>query len=798
MNSTWMKQFTLPLSLAAACAFTSAAKAADPPGKISPQQVKFFEERVRPVLVERCCKCHGEDKQKGNLRLDSIAAILQGGERGPALVRGKPADSLIIHAISHSEELAMPPKQKLPYEQINDLTTWVKQGAPWPDAPAVAPSVKPQGENEASFTDDQRAFWAFVKRTTPALPRVRDKQWPRSPIDHFVLARLDAAGLAPAPTADRRVLIRRAYFDLIGLPPTPPEVDAFLSDTSPKAWANLIDKLLASPRYGERWGRHWLDVARYADTNGMDENIAFPFAYRYRDYVIRAFNADLPYDQFVREQLAGDLMPDSEQRVTDDRIVATGFLTVGPKMLACDDQRKMEMDIVDDQIATTFSAFLGLTINCARCHDHKFDPLLATDYYALAGIFKSTRTMEHFKVVAPMNVRLLGGPTVAEREKVLRKELDQLREKVKQKDLAKEEKKKLEDQLAAADREHREMPRAMAVGEDKPQDLRVHLRGNYLTLGAPVARRFPRILAGEDQKPIGTASSGRLELARWIANPDHPLTARVMVNRIWRWHFGRGIVASVDNFGRLGSLPSHPELLDWLANQFVDGRWSVKAVHRQIMLSATYQMSTAYSSTAAAVDPDNALLWRFNRRRMEAEEVRDTLLAVSGRLSDAMYGSLMQHQQHEYAKNATNNAHYDTSLLRTVYLPVMRSGLHDAMIAFDFADPSVSNGDRATTTVTPQALYMMNSGVMMKSAEALAADLIKNEKIDDAVRITLLYERALGRRPSDIELKQRGEFLQRYDAALVARQPDANLRRAAAWSALCRIVLASSEFIYVE
>ncbi len=402
-----------------------------------------------------------------------------------------------------------------------------------------------------------------------------------------------------------------------------------------------------------------------------------------------------------------------------------------------------------------------------------------------------------------MNVRLLGGPAAIEREKTLRKLADELRQQVKKKDLPKDEKKKLEEQLASAEREHRELPRAMAVSENKPADLRVHLRGNYLTLGTPVPRRFPRILAGDEQKPVGSAGSGRLELAQWIAQHDNPLTARVMVNRLWRWHFGRGIVASVDNFGRLGTPPSHPQLLDWLATRFVEEKWSVKAMHRQIMQSATYQMSTSYSSGAAAIDPDNALLWRFNRRRMEAEEVRDALLAISGRLSDATGGSLMQHKQHEYAKNESNNAHYDKSLLRTVYLPVMRSGLHDAMIAFDFADPSVSNGDRAATTVAPQALYLMNSDVLMQSAEALAANLLKPAapgapEIDDPARVAQLYQRALGRKVTDVESSQRVEFLQRYETALTAKQPDAKARRAAAWSALCRVILASTEFVYVE
>jgi hypothetical protein len=401
---------------------SDAAGRADDPAR------DFFEKRVRPVLATRCYECHGpKSKARGGLRLDSRAALLRGGDHGPALVPGKPEQSFLLRVLRHDADVKMPPRAKLPAGEIADLTAWVKQGAPWP---GDAATQTPAAEDRTAFTREQQSFWAFQRPVAVPVPIVKDTQRVQSPLDVFVLARLEAKGLRPAPPADRRTLIRRATFDLIGLPPSPQEVDAFLRDPSPDAFARVVDRLLASPQYGERWGRHWLDVARFADSNGMDENLVQANAWRYRDYVIVAFNRDLPYDRFVREQLAGDLLPAASDEERAERIIATGFLSLGPKMLAEDDPVKMEMDIVDEQVDTLGKVFLGLTLGCARCHDHKFDPLPTADYYALAGIFKSTKTMDHFRVVAQWHERpLLSRETLA-RQQEHQKKVDAKRAEV--------------------------------------------------------------------------------------------------------------------------------------------------------------------------------------------------------------------------------------------------------------------------------------------------------------------------------------------------------------------------------
>ncbi len=721
---------------------------------------RFFETRVRPVLVERCFGCHGpESKMRGGLRVDSREALLKGGGRGPALVPGQPEDSLLVRALRHDGELQMPPRTKLPPREIADLTTWVRLGAPWPGSRAAVVS-KAAGDAPAAITPEQRSFWAFQPPRRPALPTVRDAGWVRSPVDAFVLAGLETKGLTPAPAADRRTLIRRATFDLTGLPPTPAEVDAFLADCSPAAFARVVDRLLASPAYGEKWGRHWLDLARYADSNGMDENLAQASAWRYRDYVIRAFNTDTPFDRFVREQLAGDLLPGP----TAEQIVATGFLSLGPKMLAEDDPVKMEMDIVDEQVDTIGRTFLGLTLGCARCHDHKFDPVPTADYYALAGIFKSTRTMDHFKVVARWHERPLDSKPPAPPGK-----------------------------------DEPERPAAMAVEDGAVTDLRVHLRGSHLTLGRTVPRGFPRVLAGDRQPSLPPRQSGRLQLAEWLTRPDHPLTARVLVNRVWQWHTGHGLVRTPDNFGRLGERPDNQPLLDWLALRFVADGWSVKKLHRRIMLSSTYQIGSAYDDRAAQVDPENRLRWRWDRRRLDAEEVRDALLAVGGTLDRTAGGSLLEGKNRTYVIGYPNAryARYD-SHRRSVYLPVLRSDLYAVFQAFDFADPSTSSGRRPTTTVAPQALFMLNDKLVREQAGALAQDLLARADRDDAGRIRLAYERAYARPPRDAETARALAFARAEEQSLAGAVGDPAERRRRAWESLCWALLAANEFLYVD
>ena len=470
-------------------------------------------------------------------------------------------------------------------------------------------------------------LWSFAPVRVPPVPRVNDAAWAKSPLDCFVLARVEAAGAKPAPQADRRTLVRRATYDLTGLPPTPEEVEAFVNDASPDAFAKVVDRLLASPHYGERWGRHWLDVVRYADSNGLDENVAHGTAWRYRDYVIAAFNSDKPYDLFVREQIAGDLMaPVGHAPDWREKRVATGFLALGPKVLAESDKKKMEMDIVDEQLDTLGRAVMGMTIGCARCHDHKFDPVSQEDYYALAGIFTSTRTMENFATIARWHENGVGSDLemsakaahvrkVAEAEAQVAAAVASADEalgatstppgtlppnpEAKYPDETKAKLAALRAAVLAVQTKGPDIPTAMGVTEGLVADTALLVRGDHTTPTKVVPRRFPAAITAGAQPPLSPGQSGRLELANWLTRPDHPLTARVMVNRIWRWHFGRGIVRTPDNFGRLGEAPDDPALLDWLARRFVESGWSVKAMHRLIMSSSTYQMSAAASASEA-------------------------------------------------------------------------------------------------------------------------------------------------------------------------------------------------------
>jgi hypothetical protein len=716
----------------------------------------------------------------------------------------------------------MPPKGKLPEREIALLTQWVAMGAPDPRTGEAGPIAKAGIDVEKG-----RGFWSFRPPVDPPLPAVRDEDWARTPLDRFILAALEAKGLRPAPAADRRTLIRRATFDLTGLPPTVAEIDAFLADDSPDALARVVDRLLASPRYGERWGRHWLDVARYADSNGLDENVAHGNAWRYRDYVIDAFNRDKPFDRFLREQIAGDLLPaEGGEAEAHERLIATGFLALGPKVLAEPDEAKLEMDIVDEQVDTVGRAFMGLTLGCARCHDHKFDPIATTDYYALAGVFRSTRTMENFKKVARWHENSLATAEdrarlaehekkVADRKKAIEDLARGANERLraasgedfvlpkKPETLYSEEEraelKRLRDALAELEKAAPAMPSAMGATEGKVADVRVHIRGSHLALGEEVPRRVPIVLASTAAPTFEPSRSGRLELARWMTGPEHPLTGRVMVNRIWRWHFGRGIVATPDNFGLLGDRPVNPQLLDWLARRFVDSGWSVKAMHRLIMLSNAYRMGAAFDPKAAEVDPEDRLLWRFSPRRLEAEAIRDAFLSVAGTLDATMGGSLLLVENRGYFFNHTSQdgTKYDTKR-RSVYLPIVRNHMYDAFDLFDYSDASVANGDRATTTVAPQALFVMNGELVEQAARDLASDLLAAPSSDDAERTRRLYLRAYGRPPKPEETARALAFLDRFSRGLAATETDARERSLRSWQALCQALMASNEFAYIQ
>ncbi|MFO0926942.1 MAG: PSD1 and planctomycete cytochrome C domain-containing protein [Gemmataceae bacterium] len=757
------------------------APTADP----SAGEVRFFETKIRPLLAAHCFSCHGPDKQKGNLRLDSAEAFRRGGASGEPLVSpGQPDRSLFLRAVRHeSDDLKMPPKGRLKDADVADLTRWVKAGAAFPRV------VKAAGDAER--------HWAFARPADAPVPAVQDATWAVNALDRFLLAAMETKGVRPAADADRRTLLRRVAYDLTGLPPTPDEVAAFEADRRPDAYERLVDRLLASPAYGERWGRHWLDVARYADSNGLDENVAHGNAWRYRDWVIAAVNRDMRFDDFLVAQIAGDLLPADERRT--DRLIATGFLALGPKVLAEVDERKMELDIVDEQIDIVGRAFLGLTLGCARCHDHKFDPVPMEDYYGLAGVFLSTRTMESFKKVARWHENPIGTPEQLRQKADHDARVTTMKARIGKLPAKGDDRKRLTAELAALEKAAVEIPTAMGVVDGKPTDAPLLRRGNHLTPGKSVPRRFLAVLPGGAAPRLPADHSGRLELARWLADPAHPLTARVLVNRLWRWHFGRGLVRSVDNFGLLGEKPTHPELLDHLAHRLVESGWSLKSLHRRIVLSHAYRLSSAASEEAVRLDPDNRLYARMPLRRLEAEAIRDGLLAATDGLDRTMGGSLLHVKNRDYFFDHTSkdNTRYD-SPRRAVYLPVVRNNLYDVFGLFDATDATVSSGDRATTTVATQALFAMNSDLIVSSADRLAGTLLGRVDLDDRGRAGLLYLKAYGRPPAGGEADRVTGAVAAFDAALTATEPDATQRRRRAWAWVCHAVLSANEFITIR
>lgn len=1072
--------------------------------------MEFFEERVRPLLADHCYSCHSEDKArpKGNLRLDSREGWEEGGDSGAALVPGEPDRSLLIRAVRYADsELRMPPRGKLADDEIAALEAWVRMGAPDPriaEPAAAAESAPPSpldaGERSA-IESAARSHWAFRPMADPAPPEVLDSAWCANGVDRFVLAELEARGLAPARSADRRTLLRRLSFDLTGLPPTEAEFAAFAADGAPGAWERQVDRLLASPGYGERMARFWLDLARYADSNGLDENLAMANAWRYRDWLVRAFVADLPYGRFIAEQIAGDLLPGPAPAEPEhDRFIATGFLVLGPKMLAEQDKQKLVADVVDEQIDVVSKTFLGLTVACARCHDHKFDPVSQRDYYALAGVFGSTSALANLDFVSRWREREIGsaeelgaraaheaavaageaalaaaraeadgklapawhrdlaaylaagaraarralfleaeefsrgnlivdreqwgtpdvvvartgaeGPQFAEYDvaladggarrlfvryaideprplrvlangievaaaalaaatasdhpdgqtwaevgvvrlepgrNVLRLERDgpvphldklllvpedadpfaghgalapavvrsvadfldqrerstdplflpwrayaelpdaefgaratgvaeRLRERRAAEKLAVSPllagvldapppasldelaaryqaalaavgaagDKPLDDAVAeearrflhepagpfalarsdiealrapadaeaiaraaaALDATRRAapppVPLALCVADGEAKDVPVHVRGSHLNL-APGA--VPRGTAGFGSGlidaavapvPVPASASGRAELARWLADPEHPLTSRVLANRIWQLHFGSGLVRSPSNFGLRGDVPSHPALLDFLARALVRGGGSIKALHRLIATSSTYRqavLAAGANPRAEVLDPENRLVWRQNRRRLEAEMVRDALLAASGRLDRTMGGSLLRTENGGYVTNdqSANAAEFD-SPRRALYLPVIRNAMYDMFAAFDYADPSTPLEQRPTSTVPHQALFLMNSPFAAECARALAERAAAEASAGDGAFVERAYALALCRAPTAGERAAAAAMLERAAAALAGTADGSAKARAG----LCQVLLATNEFLHVE
>ena len=748
MTSRFVRIF-VACGTVAAVAGVSVGRAAEP----TKAQLDFFESKVRPVLANNCYKCHSTkaEKVKGGLLLDSRESVLKGGDTGPAIVPGAPEKSLLIKAIGYGDpDLQMPPKgDKLTDQQIADLTAWIKMGAPDPRVASAA---------QKDWKDPNAKHWAWQPVKKPSVPDVTDASWCKTPVDNFIVAKLYEKSLKPNPIADKRTLIRRAYFDLIGLPPTPEEVEKFVSDDSPNAFEKVVDRLLASPQYGERWGRHWLDTARYADTKGevrrQREDPKYPFAWTYRDYVIRSFNEDKPYNLFVAEQIAADKLSTSTQNRSN--LAALGFLTIGERF------QGMQNDIINDRIDVVTKGFLGITVTCARCHDHKFDPIPQKDYYSLHGIFASCREPE----IEPVISTVSNSPEYKDyyekrmalqtEEQQLEAKFQALRQEIRR--TRKPEPEKLKEmqrelrqnvgKVTALELNHNAAPARAMVIEDipKPHDSPVFLRGEAENKGPIVPRRFLEVLSGP-VRPEFKSGSGRLELASAITSKNNPLTPRVMINRIWLHHFGEGFVSTPDDFGTMSENPSHPELLDYLASRFMEEGWSIKKMHKLIMMSAVYQQSSANNPRYALIDPNNRLLWRANIRRLEFEPIRDSLLAIGGTLDKTMFGRpVMPEKQAD-------------STRRTVYLYIDRQSPADVLVNFDFANPDMTNGKRHQTTVPQQALFFMNSPLVVEAAKSLVSRSDFSALSSDEERIKFLYLSLYQRVPSTEETQLGLDFL---------------------------------------
>jgi len=935
------------LIIAAFCLAPALALAADLPSGAA--DAEFFEQHVRPLLVRHCHECHGDVAQPGgNLRLDARQAVLKGGDSGPAAVAGKPDESLLVQAVRH-DGITMPPEgAPLAAAEVEHLAEWVRRGLPWPELDAQALARARRLAENGAIAEVRSKFWSFQPVAHPPLPEVRDQAWSKTPLDRFILAKLEEHALAPSPPADKRTLLRRLSFDLIGLPPTPAEIDAFLADESPDAVRNVVDRLLASPHYGERWGRHWLDIARFADTKGyvQFEGSDKPWAYTYRDYVVRSFNEDVPYNRFILEQLAADQLDLGEDRRA---LAGLGFLTVGSGFM------NNNQDVIDDRVDVITRGLLGLTVSCARCHDHKFDPIPTADYYALYGVLANcveplvpplfepppqtpeyeafakeladrqqklqafmdqkfadlvggarTRVSEYLlaahelrdkpptedymlladgddvnptmivryqvmlaraaqkndpvwtlwhalAAIPPAEFAAQAGPTV---ERVIREQsaekpisplvagaflgkplkefadvakiygelllgvdklwnasleqakaanepapvaladpqLEALRQVFVHKDapaqlqpheiitlslLPDRAAQEAHGKLLKAIEEFRAAgpaapPRAMVLEDlPHPAQQRIFRRGNPNNLGDPVERRFLRVLSEGEPQPFNQTRSGRLEMARAIADPANPLTARVIVNRVWLEHFGQPLVTTPSDFGLRSEPPSHPALLDWLAWQFMEHNWSLKWLHRQIVLSATYAQASHDRADCLAADPENKWLWKTNRRRLDFETTRDALLAVSGRLDPKLGGPAVK----DIATPAATR--------RTMYGFIDRLNLPGLYRTFDFPNPDSTSPGRDETTVPQQALFFLNHPLVIEAAKHLLEQPAVREAADSDEKIRRLIRLAYGRETVDEELSW-------------ARQFTSQAERPTAWQELAQGLLAANEFVFVD
>ncbi len=835
MGKTSRILVTLSLALTLAASAASAQTAA----RDEEARLEFFEKKIRPLLVDNCYNCHSANtNSKGGLRVDDRNGLLVGGGRGPAIIPGQPAKSLLIQAVRHTHAtLKMPLNKHLQADEIADLTKWIADGAAWPKVRVPASIGRPNPK----YAQLRKEHWAWQPLLDAKVPAVNDAAWARDDMDRFILAKLQEKKLTPMKDADALTLIRRLTYDLMGLPPTVAEAEEFTN-----AWdvagakrqavvEKTVDRLLASPRFGERWGRHWLDLARYGESTGSARNLPYPHAWRYRDYVIDAFNSDKPYDQFLREQIAGDLLPAKSPEQRDTQLIATGFLALGVKDVNQRFKVRFTMDNIDEMIDTVTRSVLALTASCARCHDHKFDPIPATDYYALAGIFQSSDHCAGLRnkmggggldyYDPAMLLRLESGrkteapdPKLAEKVKVAKAayekakaEFDAIFGTPQGKALNADGK---PNQMIARQKMNKLQKELLAVSDPSAGnvafgvrdaktigDTEVRIRGEAEKLGPVVPRGFLSLIEVPNAAKIGPNTSGRLELAQWLTSDKNPLPPRVMANRVWHHLFGHGLVSSVDNFGVTGAKPSHPELLDHLASRFTNDGWSVKKLVRAIVLSRSYQLGSDAPAGYMQIDPANRLVWRHTPRRLDAEEIRDAMLAAAGKLtltpptgSPAMGMPVIELRNNgPEAKKLEGDANKSTH--RSVYLPLLRTLTPRSLEVFDFAEQGMVTGSRDTTTVAMQALYLLNDPFVRQQSQALASRLISHSADDDA-RVQLAYQVTLSRPATAKETERAKSYVAEYEAA--ARKQGTSEPLSAAWASFSQALLASAEFRYIR
>ncbi len=809
--------------------------------KYSQEQVNFFESKIRPALVEHCYKCHSEDgdKIKGGLLLDTREMSLVGGDTGPAVVPGNLDESLLYTAILYTDsDLEMPPKYKLDDDVIADFKTWIEMGAPDPRERRSKSGAPAEYTNTIDI-EAGREHWAYQLPALSEMPSLKEGSGTLNAIDAFVAKGRETAGLTPAPDADALTLVRRLYFDLIGLPPRRDQVEAFVAgyESDPETTlAKTVDSLLASEQFGERWGRHWLDVARYGESSGKEVNATFPHAWRYRDYVIDAFNADKAFDEFVQEQIAGDLLDAATPEEKAEHLIATSFLAIGTKGLNEVNSRQFRFDLADEQLDTTTQAFLATTVACARCHDHKFDPIPMGDYYSMAGIFLSSETLYGTAeaLQSRRTTELVSLPAASKsgteskslgemiemsyQMTVLEERLEEITTEIRELRRSGEDDKAramLNQVLRARSQVgiQRQLldsydddgnPIAFTMGvqdREEPFDSQILIRGEE---DNPTEERAPRgflqVIQTSNQSAIGTHESGRRQLAEWITSPGNPLTARVYANRVWGWLIGEGLVTSVDNFGTTGEKPSHPELLDYLALTLIDSGWSTKDLIREIVTSKTYRMSSEYDEAQFQKDPENRLLWRANRKRLDAESLRDATLAASQQLDlSRPEGSMVSQIGDGFVGRNIQEAQLNTpSNHRSVYLPIVRGLVPESLSLFDFSDPSLLSGKREVTTVPSQALYLMNSDFAITSAEAMADYLVNDQKLRGPELATAAFYLCYSRPPTPEEGEHTKKYIERFLEVAKAENLSVEKSRRMALTTFCQSLISSAEFRYLN